>query len=128
MGRITQPDECGLSSEFFKERRIHRALDEDARSAHAGLPCGDEGCERRAIDRAIHIYIVEDNDGALAATREGSRREIAAGRLTDRAANIGAAGEDDFSDFRMRGERRTRHGAHTIDEIDDSLGYPRAIQ
>src|SRR6266576_1657846 len=107
---------------------LHTRLDAAARSAHAGFARGDIGCKVCAVDRTVHIHVVKDNDGAFAAEFERSRREIASSRLTDRAADIGAAGEDNFSDYRMRGKRRPRHSTYTIDEIDDALGYPGAIQ
>ncbi len=78
---VADADAGDLRAEALEEGFVHRLLHEQARTAHAGLARADEGGERGAVHGAIHVHVVEQDHGALAAEFEGGQREGARGGL-----------------------------------------------
>ena len=78
----------------------------------------------RTLDGFVHVGVVEDNVGALAAKLERNAFEIRfGGGLHDQVADFRGAGEGHFVDAVMSSERRPRRLPESGDDIDDSVWH-----
>ena len=78
------------------------------RARAADLPLVEPDRVDDALDRAVEIGVLEDDERRLAAELERQLLAGSRGRLADGAADLGRAGEGDLVDAVVRDERRAR--------------------
>ena len=83
-------------------------LHEQARAGAADLALVEPDGVDHALDRAVEIGVVEDDEGRLAAELQRQLLAGAGGRLADDAADLGRAGEGDLVDVRMLDDQPRR--------------------
>ena len=110
-----------LLGERVEELVVDALLDEDTGAGAASLTVVPEDTVRCPVDGEVHVGVVEDNVGALAAELERNVLEVRLGAsLLDLAADEGGAGEGDLVDVGVLGDRRADGVAVTDKNVDDT--------
>ncbi len=97
--------------------------DQQPRAGAAHLALVEPDRVDDALDRAVEIGILEDDERRLAAELERQLLARAGGRLTDGAADLGRAGEGDLVDVVVFDQRRAGR-AVAGDDVDDAGRQP----
>ncbi|MNT14827.1 hypothetical protein D3C72_1498480 [compost metagenome] len=126
--RVAKANGGHLRLEALEKCAIDRSLHENAGAADAGLSGTDKGGERRTIDRALQIEVVEHDCGTLAAQLERRHGEAARRRFADGAPDFRASCKDDFPHQRMAGQRRAGFTSHTVHHIHHAVWHARLAQ
>ena len=96
-------------------------VDEDARPGDAALALVEEHGAVRALERGVHVGVVEDEARRLAAELQRDALQVGLRRLDDLLAGRVLAGEGDLVDVGVAGER----GAGTFAEARDHVDHAR---
>jgi hypothetical protein len=80
-------------------------LHEDARAGAADLPLVEPDRVDHALDDAVEVGVVEDDEGRLAAELQRQLLAAPGGGRADDAADLGGAGEGDLVDVRVLDDR-----------------------
>ena len=75
----------------------------------------------------VEIGVVKNNVRRFAAQLERDLLQIAGGGLHDELADFGRAGERNFVDIRMGGQRGAGRLAVTSHDVDDAIGKPASM-
>ena len=116
-------DEVGHVGDALDHLVVDPALDEDPRAADASLAGVDEDAHRRHEDGLVHVGVVVDQHGRLAAEFQHDLLEVARRRPHDLLADLGRPGERDLLDVGVRGDRRTRGVAVPGQQVDDAVRH-----
>ncbi len=112
VGRLVE----GIADPELRHARAQLAVErlgdafgrQQPRAGAADLPLIEPDRVDDAFDRAVEIGVLEHDEGRLAAELERQLLARSGGRLADRAADLGRAGEGDLVDALVGDERRAR--------------------
>ena len=110
------------------ELLVDRPLHEDAAARRADLALVDEDAEQRAVDRGLEVGVGEEDVRRLAAELERDLLQRVGRAPHDDLADLGAAGERDLVDVRVRDDRRAGRFADARDDVDDAGRQPRLVE
>ena len=96
-------------------------FDEEARAGAAALALIEEDGHGGAGDGGFEIGVVHDDVGRLAAEFERDFLQVAGRGVDDELADFGGAGEGDFIDVHVCGERGAGSFAVAGNDVDDAI-------
>ena len=102
------------------ELLVDRPLDQNAAAGRADLALVDEHAEQRAVDAASKSASAKKMFGDLPPSSSEIFFSVSAARAHDDLADLGAAGERDLVDVRMRDDRGARRFADAGHDVDDA--------
>jgi hypothetical protein len=104
-------------------------MDEEPVGADAGLPGVEEFDQRRPFGCVHRVGVGEDQERRVAPQFEGDPLQLVGGPPCDLLADLGGAGEADFSHQRVA-EELVRHGHRVArgHQVDDARRKTRGLQ
>ena len=99
---------------------MNRLLDQQPRSGDAGLACGGEDAGNRSLDRVVHMGVVKDDIGRLAAEFHRHLLHVTCRSRIDRSPGHVRAGERHLGDSGVIDQRTTRLRAEPRYNVDHS--------
>jgi hypothetical protein len=103
--RVPDPDRARPRRHPLHELVVERLVHERPRAGHAGLSCGGEDAGEQPGLGGVHVGVLEDDVGRLAAELERHLGEALRGGDADRATGLDPAGERDLRHVRVADER-----------------------
>ena len=119
LGRLADGGRLGSLAGHLDGLVIDRAFDQHARRRVTGLTGVVEAMQGAALDRAGDIAIGEDDVGAFTAQFQGHPLDRLGGRLGDRDAGPGRAGEAHHVDVGMMAHGLADGRPVAIDQVED---------
>jgi hypothetical protein len=118
--RVADLDRLGLGRQLVNKLVVDTSLDEMARRGDTGLAGTDESAEGSVVDRLIDVEVIEYQNRRLAAKFKGLVDEISRRCGRRQTAGLGAAGQNQFVDIGMRGERLAGGRAEACYDVQDT--------
>ncbi len=124
--RVAEPQALHAGAQFGDRALVDAFLNQQTRARAAHLPLVEPDRIDDALDGAVEVGVVEDDERAFAAEFERERLATARRLLADEAPDIGRAGEGDLVDAVVSDDRRARL-AVAGDEVEDAVGQADAL-
>ncbi len=115
--RVADAQQAHAAAHLRQELGGDALLNQEARSGAADLPLIEPDGIDQALDRAILIGVVEDDEGRFAAQFEREPLARSGGRAADDAPDVGRSGEGDLVEIGMLGDQRAGRVA-AGDDVD----------
>jgi ParB family chromosome partitioning protein len=126
--RIADDDRFSRGDEAGDEFIVRLALHEHAAARTAILPGVGENAHRRLRRGFLQVGVREDDVRRLAPQLEADAFDVAGGELHDARADLGRAGEGDFSHERMRNEGFADFAARARQYLKRARRKPRLVR
>ena len=122
--RVANADGGHLFRQLAHKLVVDGAMHHGAGTLDASLPGGHKRGKSAAVDRILQVGVGKDDNRSLAAQFGLQRSEVAAGLLGHRPAGLGAAGQVQLAQARVRGQGLAGAGAKTVNDVQDAGRQP----
>ena len=125
---VADPQGFGALLHSLDELVVDLGGDEDASTGLADLPLMEEGAEAGAFDGQLHVRVVQDDVGGLAAQFQRYLLDRVGRHSHDLASYFGAAGEGYLVDVGVSADCPAERAAGPGNDVEHSLGDSRCLR